>query len=271
MRTEQVHLTGERETLLGTLYARALDARSPHSLLCDQTAEETVRRIDYDFRKLGVRRRDSVMIALRARRLDLWTAEFIAEHPDATVLHLGCGLDSRVLRVNPPASVHWFDLDHPEVIELRRRLYPQRDGYHTIGSSVTDPSWLNEIPADRPAMIVAEGLTMYLSECDIRQLIERLTCRFPSGQLAFDACTRLGVRLTQRHPIVKATGACLGWGVDDPRALEQWIPGLEFVTELPYTDVPEIDALPLASRLLYCAMIRIPPLRTLARLLRYRF
>jgi O-methyltransferase involved in polyketide biosynthesis len=44
--------------------------------------------------------------------------------PDAVVLHLACGLDSRVLRIDPGPTVAWFDLDQEPVIDLRRRLYP---------------------------------------------------------------------------------------------------------------------------------------------------
>ena len=101
---------------------------------------------------------------MRAKAFDDWTSPFIDRHPDAIVLHLGCGLDSRVFRVDPPAAVSWFDVDLPEVIELRRRLYPARDdGYRLIGASVTDLGWLREMPRDRPAMVVAEGLMPYLA------------------------------------------------------------------------------------------------------------
>ncbi|WP_254886025.1 class I SAM-dependent methyltransferase [Streptomyces sp. NA02950] len=49
----------------------------------------------------------AVGVALRAKQLDDWTTEFLAEHQKATVLHLACGLDTRVQRLDPPSSVHW--------------------------------------------------------------------------------------------------------------------------------------------------------------------
>ena len=76
----------------------------------------------------------------------------------STVLHLGCGLDSRVFRIDPPATVRWYDVDLPDVIDLRRRLYPERHDYELIATSVTDLRWLDGIPADRPVLVVAEGL-----------------------------------------------------------------------------------------------------------------
>jgi O-methyltransferase involved in polyketide biosynthesis len=80
------------------------------------------------------------------------------------VLHLGCGLDSRVFRIDPPYTVRWYDIDMPDGIKLLRRLYPERHDYTLVGSSVTDFHWLDEIPADRPVLVVAEGLVQYLSE-----------------------------------------------------------------------------------------------------------
>lgn len=157
MEAEKVHLTKEKETSLITLYSRALESRSKDPVLQDEAAGEAIRRIDYDFGRLKLRKVLALSIAIRAKQFDLWTSQYLAETPDATVLHLGCGLDSRNFRLNPNASVRWFDVDYPEVIEVRRRLYPERVGYHMIGSSLTDPGFLDEVPTDRPAMIVARG------------------------------------------------------------------------------------------------------------------
>jgi O-methyltransferase involved in polyketide biosynthesis len=158
MESSKVNLTQEKETLLITLFAKAGESRLPDSLLSDTFAAEAVQRIDYDFARLKVTHDLMVGMAIRAKTLDDWVRTFIAANPDATVLHLGCGLDTRVFRVNPPRSIHWFDLDYPEVIALRRRLYPEREGYSLIGSSVVETGWLEQVPADRPAMVVAEGL-----------------------------------------------------------------------------------------------------------------
>ena len=84
---------------------------------------------------------------------------FLDVHADCVVLHLGCGFDTRVYRVDPPSTADWYDIDLPDVIELRRQLYPQRAGLHTIAASVTDPQLLDTIPGDKPVLVVAEGLT----------------------------------------------------------------------------------------------------------------
>src|SRR5262249_31041186 len=153
--------------------------------LGDTFADEVVRRLDYDFTKLKLPKGASISLPVRAKHLDTWTREFLAANPSATVLHLGCGLDSRIHRIDPPTTVRWYDVDQPEVIELRRRLYPGRPGYHMIGSSVTNPRWLDEIAADQPVLVVAEGLMIYLPERDGIALLRSITAKFPSGQVIF--------------------------------------------------------------------------------------
>ncbi|WP_245617534.1 class I SAM-dependent methyltransferase [Amycolatopsis taiwanensis] len=85
-------------------------------------------------------------MAGRAKAFDTWITEFLAANPDATVAHLGCGMDSRVYRLDPPPTVRWFDVDYPDVIDLRGRIYPDRDEYTQIGSSITDLTWLERLP-----------------------------------------------------------------------------------------------------------------------------
>src|SRR5258708_2372501 len=129
-------------TNLVTLYLRAHESRSRRPILGDHAAAEAVDRIDYDFKRMQrtmVPAANQYLVALRAKQLDDWCADFLHRHPEAVVLHLACGVDARVLRLVPPPSVLWFDLDQPAVIELRRRLYDDTEHYRMIGSSVTDP------------------------------------------------------------------------------------------------------------------------------------
>jgi O-methyltransferase involved in polyketide biosynthesis len=216
--------SGVTWTLLATLFMRAWDSRAEPSILGDHHAAEAIDRIDYDYAWLERRIRPEsgwYLAVLRARRLDDWSADFLARHPDATVLQLGCGLDSRMLRLDPPPTVRWFDLDIPRVIELRRRLYPERDGYQMIGASVTDPDWLEQVPADRPVLIIAEGLLPYLTVDETRRLLRRLTDHFDSGELIFDALAPGVARMSKPFKS----------GIRDGRQVERWNPRLTCVEQ----------------------------------------
>lgn len=276
MQTETVALTREKETLLITLWAKAGESLLPDSLLKDRFAAQAATRLDYDFARLKVDRDLMVGLAMRAHTLDGWTRAFLAEHSDAIVLHLGCGLDSRVFRIDPPAGVAWYDIDYPDVIALRQKLYPARDGYHLLGSSVTEPGWIAAVPRDRPAMIVAEGLLPYLPEDEVPLLLERLVQHCPSGEIVFDAYSPLGLKLIAMQPSIKATGAVLHWSLADPAELELQVPGLELVTELTAYDPDGYDRRQIArmswpARLAMQFFSLIPPLSRIGVLLRYRF
>ncbi|MEO5873545.1 MAG: class I SAM-dependent methyltransferase [Streptosporangiaceae bacterium] len=259
-----VNLKGEKATLLATLYSRALDAQSPDSTLRDTMALETVRRLDFDFTQAGVRPGDAAAAALRAGYFDRWARRFLASCPDATVLHLGCGLDTRVFRLDPGPSVRWFDVDYPEVIELRRELYPERAGYQMLGSSVTDPSWLTRVPADRPVLVIAEGLTMYLTEDDGRALFRRIIGHFPSGRFVFDGLSGPGIRLQKFNKAVQAAGATVHWGIEGPGYIEAIDPRLQVVTAVSAFDLEGTERLSTSFRAMAKMSRYVPVLKRLA-------
>ncbi|MBW7884295.1 MAG: class I SAM-dependent methyltransferase [Caldilineaceae bacterium] len=270
MDAEKVAFTGERETLLFTLYGKALESRSPDPVLPDPWAEQAIRRIDYDFDKLKVRSYESRIIAIRAREFDVQTARFVVEHPDSIVLHLGCGMDSRVFRVDPPPTVRWFDVDYPDVIDLRRRLYPERPGYTMIGAALEEPQWLAPVPAAGTALIVAEGVMMYLTEEIVGALLNRLTGHFGGGRLVFDAWNRLSLRNAQRRGI-KGTGATFGWSLDDPASIKTLDDRLELVAEISARQLDAYARLPWWSRLMVQLADPFTTLRRANRILVYKF
>ncbi|WP_192252226.1 class I SAM-dependent methyltransferase [Mesorhizobium silamurunense] len=271
MAGEKISLTGARETLLMTLYGKALESRLPHSLLRDHFADAAVRKIDYDFSRLMVDGNLGLGFAIRAKTLDVAVQDFIARNPDAIVLHLGCGLDTRVFRVDPPQGVDWFDVDYPDVIALRRKLYPSRDHYHLIASSVTEPDWLADVPRNRSAIVVAEGLTPYLAADEGPRLFSRLVSHLAAGELMFDAYSRFGLALVRLNPAVKATGAEVHWAIADPRELERAVPKLRFVEEVSAYKPEHGARMRLRAKLFVRLWKHIPALRKIGRLLRYRF
>lgn len=259
--------------MLGTLYGRALASRAPRPLLRDEHAERVVEQIDYDFASLGVNTTVITSVALRAAQFDQWTSAFITAHPDAVVLHLACGLDSRVYRVDSPPSVAWFDVDFPEVIALRRRVYPERPGYTMVASSVLDYAWLAQVPEDRPTLIVAEGLSMYLPPREGTDLFKRLVERPPEGELCLDVQSGAAIRLQKLNPVVRRTGATLTWGIDDPYMLPRAIPRLRLLEVLRAYDLAGAERvdLPGTYKFTFWLMRKIPALGNLGLQLRYAF
>ncbi|SEH56825.1 O-Methyltransferase involved in polyketide biosynthesis [Mycolicibacterium rutilum] len=267
----RVDLSGAPQTMLATLHAKALDADLPHPILGDRFAKEIVDRIDYDWSRTAITAANSPSVTTRSAHFDRWARQYLAVHPKAVVLHLGCGLDSRVFRLDPGPDVDWFDVDYPDVAELRTRLYPDREHYRVIAASVTDPAWLTEIPADRPVLVIAEGLTMYLTRDDGIALLRRIVDQFPSGELHFDAFNRLGIRSQWANAVVRRAGARLDWGIDGPDDIVHALPGVRLLAWLSPFDSPTFRDVAWYYRALAQAMSLVPSLRYMAQYHRYAF
>ncbi|GAA4914849.1 O-methyltransferase [Actinomycetospora succinea] len=186
MATGAVDLRGAEATLLITLYLRERDAASAHPILGDPYAGPALARVRYDPGAVRWFSSDTATITARAKQLDGWARAFLAEHPDGQVLHLGCGLDSRPLRLERPAGSRWLDVDTPRVAELRRRVYDLPDDVELVASSVTEPDWWDRVDRDRPTLALAEGLFMYLAPDDVHGVVDRLLEHCARGRLAFD-------------------------------------------------------------------------------------
>ncbi len=179
MDTDRSELTAEKETLFVPLYSK------PWKVAASIPSCATHRRGHPGERGLGFAashppRNSQLTLTMRAKQRDDGGVDFLARRPDAAVLHLGCGLDSRFVRVGEPA-VPWYDVDYPEVIALRRRYYTETMTYHLLGSSVIDLAWLDRVAHVGPTMVIAEGLLMYLTSEQVKALFLAIQMRFPGS------------------------------------------------------------------------------------------
>jgi O-methyltransferase involved in polyketide biosynthesis len=267
----RVDLHGAPATMLATLYAKALDADRPDSILHDTYAKDIVDRIDYDWAATTITSRNAPSVTMRSAHFDEWTRQFLAALPEAVVLHLGCGLDSRFQRVQPGPGVDWYDIDFPEVARLRERFYPASLGCHVVAASVTDPAWLASIRDDRPTLMVAEGLTMYLTEGDGIALLRRIVDRFPSGELQFDAFNWLGIKTQWTNAVVRRSGSTLYWAINGPDDIVTAVPGTRLLQWVPVFELDVFSRIGGGYGLMAAVMNRIPGVRTMAQFHRYAY
>jgi O-methyltransferase involved in polyketide biosynthesis len=130
----RAELDGVAETLLWTLYHRAVEARRPDAVLHDPRAVELVERIDYPFEQRFGAGDLAQWQALRARWFDDEVRRFLSRHPDGTVAALGEGLETQFWRVDN-GRVRWLTVDLPEAIALRERLLPGSPRQRSLASS----------------------------------------------------------------------------------------------------------------------------------------
>ena len=227
------NLSGVAKTLLITLYIRAMESQRPDALIKDERAEALVRQLDQESLQKTLARTDDfsrVAVILKGREFDRFAQDFLRRHPEAVVVHIGCGLDTRFERVDN-GQVEWYDLDLPGVIVLRRKLVGgEGERHHFLAGSVLDSAWLEVVEApmgpaahgQRPFLFLAEGVFMYFEEAQVKSLVLRLHHHFPGAELVFDAFSPF---LRWAHNI-KATrtgiGARLHWALKHAQDLERW-------------------------------------------------
>ncbi len=176
---------GVSETSFITPYLRATESRRPDALIKDEKSEAMVKKISddglYDFGRI--------------ESLHLSNANKLVIIPDSVVVHIGCSLDTRFERVDN-GKVEWYDLDLPDVIELRLKL----DGgegkrYHFLGRSILENAWLDTASShgQRPFLFLAEGVFTYLEGAQVRSPVQTLRDRFPGAELVFDAYSPIHV------------------------------------------------------------------------------
>lgn len=265
------------QTAFLTEYARALDSQWPRPILGDRLAYDVVGKIDYDFAGLGVQTSVVCQTALRAKMLDDRVRAFVTDHPDAVVVDLGAGLDSGFYRVNPPPTVDWYSVDLPGITALRDHVLPADAHSHSVPVSLADAHWPEAIPADRPTILIADGLFAFLSESQIAGIFRRITDHFASGELAFNDYGRIGlvsriaVKLTPQK-MFKDVESQWGYaGFKDAHYPQTWNPRMTLVEEASLTGEPEVELFPPWIRIPTKLMGRTKAGARKARILRYTF
>ncbi|KAK3380916.1 S-adenosyl-L-methionine-dependent methyltransferase [Podospora didyma] len=275
-------LTSVAGTLLVTLAGRAQDAakatNDPTRLLGDTWAQSTLDRLDYTAAPTSTSQTIYAVVLLRSRLFDVWTSEFLAAHPgeDVIVLNLACGLDSRALRLDWTSgrrNTTWIDVDLPEVVDLRRQVMPapERGDYRLLVASVTGENWLDDLPADRPTLIIAEGLLSFLQPTDVQLLFQRICDRFPSGQIMCDVNGVWYKRLQVLNRDIQKTGAGVHFTSEYVADMEVFHEKLKARDELRLWYIPGVEVLPFRLRALMWILSWMPGLNRIGSEYRFDF
>ena len=205
------------KTLYIPLYGKALVSKK-NIILHDPKAEEIWGQEGFPLKGKSKSKWLAYYMSMRAAAFDRWVKGKMEEQPDAVVLHLGCGMDSRAQRVE--CSRHlWFDIDFPQVIDQRQRYFRETESYQMVGTDVMEEHWLDTIPGNR-AIVVMEGISMYLPEAQLKKLLGRLCDRFETVSLLMDCYTTFAARASRVRNPINDVGVTQVYGLDDPKVLQ---------------------------------------------------
>ena len=233
----KIELGSVQETLLIALWCRATENEKENPCLLDPKASEIVHQLDYDFSRMEKALAEyTVLISnITCRYCDDAIRRFIASHPKATVVNIGAGLDTTFYRVDN-GLLRWYDLDLPDVIDLRKRLMPETDRSQCIAKSVFDFSWFDDIGAPKDGLFMfARGVFCYLDTADLKRLFSAIAIRFPGAEMIFNSYNVIG-RWGGNHLVVQRTGirdAPLKWAISAAKQLTRWDSSIEVVDDWP--------------------------------------
>lgn len=238
------NLSGISETYLAPLYWKAMESQRPDAMIKDEKAVALVTQGRLDFSRIKQIHMNELLNAMRiifTREMDRYTRDFLSRHPDAVVVHIGCGLDSRFERVDN-GRVEWFDLDLPGVIDLRRRFIgSEHQRYHLLGCSVFDDAWLEvvKVCSQRPILFLAETVFVYFIEAQIKSLVLKMCDHFTGAELVFDGWRPFEVWLGNRYLSRSQFTGQMHWGFWHGQDLEAWGAGIHLLDDWGFFDQPE--------------------------------
>lgn len=258
--------TGEDSRKLFELICGRAEISRENGLIYDPKAEEIATALRAQGESARQGKYLSLYLGIRARVLDEIASRFIEKHPGCTVLHLGCGLDSRCLRLSGYGQ--WFDVDFPEVIALRRRFYEETECCHMLGFDVSDPAWLPLVPDGGDALIIAEGLSMFLTADENLRIFTDARQKFRYTEYSFDAYTDRIV-LYSHSSAPAERGKTVVWGLENPRILEQ-LDGVKYIRAYQFNSSRYVRGYPLPTQLLYRLLYGRSPSNRFYRIYHYR-
>lgn len=230
-------------------------------------AGPTLKATDFDLATVTSSRfvlmKERLNVATRGLIEDEQIRTFLARHPTGAVVDLGAGLDTRPLRVG--AEVDWYCLDLPGVTELAEQLrlmevLPFPKSVRLIGVDLREPGWSRHLPADRPVIVVSDGLYPTMTDAQYAAVLRELTGRVPCGRLLQLGLSRLSARALAMMPSLRKLGLQVAPGFDDPQQLERWNPELHLDEVLRHVDSPAVQKFPWSMRIQARALRPFPKL-----------
>ena len=259
-------MDGVNKTMYIPLYGKAYVSKKG-LFLEDKKAEEIWQAEGFALRGKAKSKWLAYYMGIRSRVFDEWTRQQMVKNEEAVVLHIGCGMDSRVIRVAAEDRT-WYDLDFAEVIEERKRYFDESACYHMIVGDARDLRWLESIQETGAAIVLLEGVSMYLTSTEVQGLIGALHGHFEKVALLMDCYTSFAAKMSKFRNPVKQVGVTTVYGIDDPKVYEAG--GITFLAE--HTMIPQgyIDELKGVERFIFSKLYAGSLSKKMYRLFEYQ-
>jgi O-methyltransferase involved in polyketide biosynthesis len=221
-----IDLGNVQKTLFLPLWGRAHETKKSNPLLVDKAALEIIEKVDFNFSTItrNISELSQIAWIMRSICVDEVITRMLEENPKVTIVNIGCGLDTTFDRIDN-GHLFWYDLDLPDVIELRKMFIKESDRRKTLSASFLEESWLKKIIVEDNVLFLAAGVFYFFQEEEINGFLKKLADIFPCGEVLFDVCSPIGVK-TANQMVIKRAGldekSFLKWGLKHPKEILSW-------------------------------------------------
>ena len=230
---EKINIEGVEETMFVPLIARALESKKKNPAFYDAVAVRVLETLNYDFSKHKAKM-NMWGCAARTIILDREVKSFIAKNPDCSIINIACGLDDRFSRVDN-GTVNWYNVDLENIINIRKNIFEHQNRRVDIARSILDYSWIEEIKNKENVLIVAEGILMYFTENEVKDLFQMIAKSFPKCSLVIEIMSEFMLKNQKKHETIKKTTAKFKWGIKEVADFVHLCPDYEYVRECNFT------------------------------------
>lgn len=207
------------KTLYIPLYGKAFVSKK-QIILHDPKAEEIWAAEGFELKGKSKSKWLAYYMGMRSAVFDDWLKKQMQKDAEAIIIHIGCGMDSRVERVGTRGHL-WYDVDFPEVIAERKRYYKETSEYRMIESDARNHDWIHLLPDDKNAIIVMEGVSMYFELEDLQRLLAKLKQHLRKTHLFMDCYTVFAAKASKYKNPINDVGVTKVYGIDNPEVLEE--------------------------------------------------
>lgn len=199
-------LQGVANTLFIPLYARITVSKEFPEYFYDEKALELESALPCGAGK-GSSQYSNMASVTRYYNMDKMAESFFLSHKACNIVYLGAGLETaydRLYKKSGERAVNWFEIDLPEVIDARRKLFGERTNERLIPADMFELEWIDQIDTTLPTLIIVSGVFQYFHENIVVEFTKACKDSFPKGELIFDATSESGLRFT--NYFIKRTG-----------------------------------------------------------------
>ena len=228
------------KTLYIPLYGKAYTSKKG-VIIHDKKAEDIWAQTTFPLTGKAKSKWLAYYMSMRAVVFDKWLQKKKTQFPEYTVLHLGCGLDSRIDRVGT-SFAPWYEIDFPAVIEERTRYYTETQTYGMISADIRKDAFLQGLTKTSGVIVVMEGSSMYLTPDELTRLLINVQAHFSNVCMLMDCYTPFACKMSKIRNPVNEVGINTVYGIPSPTLLEETT-GLTFVKEHEITPAHLINEL----------------------------